>query len=76
MGSYANLKRDIVFALSAIGAVAVTSFVGQIATYPNLVPWYAGLFQFAKLDFCSGVDDALRADGVCALAHLACAETT
>ena len=43
MGSYANLKRDIVFALSAIGAVAVTSFIGQIATYPNLVPWYAGL---------------------------------
>jgi translocator protein len=43
VGSYANLKRDIVFALSAIGAVAVTSFIGQIATYPNLVPWYAGL---------------------------------
>ena len=43
MGSNANLKRDIVFALSAIGAVAVTSFIGQIATYPNLVPWYAGL---------------------------------
>ncbi len=42
MGS-ANLKRDIIFALSAIGAVAVTSFAGQIATYPNLVPWYAGL---------------------------------
>jgi translocator protein len=43
VGSYANLKRDIVFALSAIGAVAVTSLIGQIATYPNLVPWYAGL---------------------------------
>ena len=27
----------------AIGAVAATSILGQIATYPNLTPWYAGL---------------------------------
>jgi benzodiazapine receptor len=31
------------FAAIAIGAVAVTSVIGQIATYPNLEPWYAGL---------------------------------
>jgi len=43
MTSYANLKRDTAFALFAIGAVAATSFLGQIATYPNLFPWYAGL---------------------------------
>jgi translocator protein len=43
MGSYANLKRDTAFALFAIGIVAATSTLGQIATYPNLIPWYAGL---------------------------------
>ena len=31
------------FAAIAIGAVAATSVMGQIATYPNLEPWYAGL---------------------------------
>ena len=48
MGSYANLKRDTAFAVFAIAIVAATSILGQIATYPNLVPWYAGL---AKPDF-------------------------
>jgi translocator protein len=43
MRSYANLKRDTVFALFAIGTVAATSILGQIATYPNLIPWYASL---------------------------------
>jgi tryptophan-rich sensory protein len=27
----------------AIIAVSAASFVGQLATYPNLAPWYAGL---------------------------------
>jgi translocator protein len=31
------------FAAIAIGAVAATSVLGQIATYPNLEPWYADL---------------------------------
>jgi hypothetical protein len=38
MGSYANLKRDTVFALFAMGIVAATSILGQVATYPNLIP--------------------------------------
>ena len=33
------------FAVLALGAVAATSIIGQIATYPNLVPWYAGLVK-------------------------------
>ena len=48
MRSYANLKRDTAFAVFAVAIVAATSILGQIATYPNLVPWYAGL---AKPDF-------------------------
>ena len=43
MGSYVNLKRDTAFAVFAIAIVAGTSILGQIATYPNLIPWYAGL---------------------------------
>ena len=31
--------------LLAIIAVAATSVVGQLATYPNLEPWYAGLVK-------------------------------
>jgi benzodiazapine receptor len=31
------------FAFMAVGLVAATSIAGQIATYPNLAPWYAGL---------------------------------
>ena len=38
-----SLKRDTAFAVFALGVVAATSILGQIATYPNLVPWYAGL---------------------------------
>ena len=48
MGSYVNLERDTAFAVFAIAIVAGTSILGQIATYPNLIPWYAGL---AKPDF-------------------------
>jgi benzodiazapine receptor len=35
--------RDLGFALLALGAVAAASLLGQIATYPNLAPWYASL---------------------------------
>ena len=37
------LRRNLGFGLLAIFAVAATSIAGQLATYPNLVPWYAGL---------------------------------
>ena len=40
-----DLKRDTGFAVLALGAVAATSILGQIATYPNLAPWYAGLVK-------------------------------
>lgn len=40
-----DLKRDIAFAVLALGSVAATSILGQIATYPNLAPWYAGLVK-------------------------------
>jgi tryptophan-rich sensory protein len=36
-------RRDLVFALTALGAVVVASVLGQIATFPNLAPWYASL---------------------------------
>lgn len=35
--------RDVGYAVLAVAAVAITSILGQIATNPNLVPWYAGL---------------------------------
>ena len=38
-------SRDLGFGFLAIVAVAVTSVVGQFATYPNLAPWYAGLVK-------------------------------
>jgi tryptophan-rich sensory protein len=38
-----KLVRDVGFAVVAIVAVAGASAVGQIATYPNLAPWYSGL---------------------------------
>jgi tryptophan-rich sensory protein len=41
MGS--TVVRDIRLAALAVAAVAATSIAGQLATYPNLAPWYAGL---------------------------------
>jgi len=38
-------SRDVGFGILAIIAVAATSVVGQVATYPNLTPWYAGLVK-------------------------------
>ncbi len=36
-------SRDLGSGALAIIAVFAASFVGQLATYPNLAPWYAGL---------------------------------
>ena len=36
-------SRDLRLAVVAIVAVATASAIGQLATYPNLTPWYAGL---------------------------------
>jgi tryptophan-rich sensory protein len=38
-----NLTRDALFAVLAVSAVVATLVLGQIATYPNLSPWYEGL---------------------------------
>jgi TspO/MBR family len=39
------LIRDLGFGLLAIIVVAAASVVPQVATYPNLAPWYAGLVK-------------------------------
>lgn len=36
-------RLDLAYLVLAIAAVVAASVLGQIATYPNLVPWYAGL---------------------------------
>ena len=38
-----KLLRDVGFAIFAVAIVAVASILGQIATYPNLAPWYSSL---------------------------------
>lgn len=38
-------RRDIGYGALAIAAVMVVSLAGQLATYPNLAPWYAGLVK-------------------------------
>jgi tryptophan-rich sensory protein len=43
MAEGSRLARHITCALIALGTVAATLIVGQIATYPNLVGWYDGL---------------------------------
>jgi benzodiazapine receptor len=40
-----STPRDIVLALVALAAVIATSVAGQIATFPNLAPWYSGLVK-------------------------------
>jgi translocator protein len=35
--------RDVTCALIAVAAVVAASALGQIATFPNLAPWYASL---------------------------------
>jgi benzodiazapine receptor len=38
-----STARNAVSGIVAVGAVATASILGQIATYPNLSPWFAGL---------------------------------
>jgi translocator protein len=38
-----TLRRDFALGFFAAGVVVAASVAGQIATYPNLAPWYAGL---------------------------------
>jgi len=38
-------KRDVTRAVIAVVVVATASALGQIATYPNLSPWYASLIK-------------------------------
>ena len=38
-----GLVRNVGFAIFAVATVAAASILGQIATYPNLTPWYATL---------------------------------
>jgi tryptophan-rich sensory protein len=38
-----SLKRDLGLAALALALVIAVSVSGQIAIYPNLAPWYAGL---------------------------------
>jgi len=39
----ANVARDFIIGAMALSAVIATSVLGQIATFPNLRPWYSGL---------------------------------
>jgi len=36
-------RRSLTFGLLAVALVAIGSALGQLATFPNLAPWYAGL---------------------------------
>lgn len=38
-------SRDLGFGVLAFTAVLAASAVGQLATYPNLAPWYVGLVK-------------------------------
>jgi len=38
-----NTARNVTFAFVAVAAVVVASILGQVATFPNLAPWYASL---------------------------------
>jgi tryptophan-rich sensory protein len=40
-----RLARDVGSAALVLAAVATASAIGQVATYPNLAPWYAGLVK-------------------------------
>ena len=38
-------RSDLSFGALALAAVVAASILGQIATFPNLAPWYAGLVK-------------------------------
>jgi tryptophan-rich sensory protein len=42
-GELRSWRRDLGFGAVAIAAVIATSLAGQIATYPNLTPWFDSL---------------------------------
>lgn len=41
--SFGHFRRNLLLAALAVAAVGMASFLGQVATYPNLTPWYSGL---------------------------------
>ncbi len=43
--SFQSIKRGALHGALAVAAVGTASVLGQLATYPNLVPWYAGLVK-------------------------------
>lgn len=45
MATTSSWRRQTGFGVLAVVAVGAASVAGQIATYPNLAPWYAGLVK-------------------------------
>ena len=45
MATTSSWRRQMGFGVLAVVAVGAASVAGQIATYPNLAPWYAGLVK-------------------------------
>jgi benzodiazapine receptor len=43
--AHTGWRRDIRLALLPLIAVVTVSVLGQLATFPNLAPWYAGLIK-------------------------------
>ena len=73
MRSTSSLKRDTAFAVLALGVVAATSILGQIATYPNLAPWYAGLVK-PSFNLPNWIFAPVWTTLFCAVAYFACAD--
>ena len=73
MRSTPSLQRDTAFAVLALGVVAATSILGQIATYPNLAPWYAGLVK-PSFNPPNWIFAPVWTTLFCAVAYFACAD--